>query len=168
MKLASFIKFFRKQRPPKIRQANAILYPDKIIIETVDQIKDSYSVITHKLTILNINADDSQIALTMREHLGLSSIRSNAPKDNDKNFAAYLKKAGFKTRKAYYQDALLLSVLQDDRNIKLIANINGGSTGKNRGFTNSNTEPIVIDSNVSDEVLAQNIRLGWSLCKIVF
>jgi len=164
MNIFEIFKLGQKTRKPTVLGAGATLYPDKVVIETVDRIKDSYGVISTNLTILDPNAESNQLGQTLRHHLGLSRDDLRVTKDIDRKYADYLKKAGFKNRKEHYRNALHLMISQKDGKISLAPTINGGPTGKNRGFMGTKEEPISVDSNVSDFEIGELIKLGWSKC----
>jgi hypothetical protein len=145
----------------KIRWAGATLYPDKIIIETVDQIKNSYGVSSANVTILNANEDPASLGQTLRRHLDQS--RDNLKETETGEYKDYLKAAGFKNRKEHYKNALYLTVEQRNGKISLTPTINGGTTGENRGFSETK-ELIVLNDTVTDKALGDQLRFGWSKC----
>jgi len=151
-------------RKPTLLGAGATLYPDKIVIETVDRIKDSYGVISTNLTILDPGAESNLLGQTLKHHLGMSRNDLKMTNDIDGRYAAYLKKAGFKNRKEHHRNALHLAIHQKDLKISFAPTINGGPTGKNRGFMGTKEEPITVDSNASDSELGDMMKLGWSKC----
>jgi CDI immunity protein len=146
-----------------IQDAAATLYPDKIVIETVDRIKNSYGVISANVTVLNANVELETLGRTLRHHLNMS--RDNLKeKDTKDSYNDYLKAAGFKTRKEHHKNALHLTVHKKDGKIFLEPTINGGPTGKNRGFANTSDRPIAVDGDITDAELGEMIRHGWSKC----
>ncbi|MBL0741397.1 contact-dependent growth inhibition system immunity protein [Chryseolinea lacunae] len=164
MNILEIFKLGQKKHKPKVLGAGATLYPDKIVIETVDRIKDSYGIISTYLTILHPDGDSILLGQTLRHHLGQSRDDLKMTKDIDGKYTDYLKKAGFKNRKEHYRNALHLMISEKDGKIRLAPTINGGPTGKNRGFMGTKEEPISVDSNVSDVELGDMLKLGWSKC----
>jgi hypothetical protein len=147
----------------KRKGAGATLYPDKIVLETIDRIKDSYEVITANVTVLNANVDNEILGKTLRHHLDQS--RDNlGMNDTTESYKDYLKAAGFKTRKDHYKNALHLMIGQKDGKIILEPTINGGPTGKDRGFANTTDKPIAVDENATNKELGDMIRLSWIKC----
>ena len=164
MNIWEIFKLGPRTRKPTVLGAGATLYPDKIVIETVDRIKDSYGVLSTNITILDPNVESNLLGQTLRHHLGQSRDDLKMIKDIEGQYAEYLKKAGFKNRKEHHRHALHLMISQKDGKISLAPTINGGPTGKNRGFMGTKEEPIKVDINVSDPELGDIIKLGWSKC----
>jgi len=148
---------------PKTKGAGATLYPDKIILGTVDRIKNSDEVITANVTVFDANVDSEILGKTLRYHLDQSRENLRAD-DTTERYKDYLKAAGFKTRKEHHKNALHMMVSQKDGKIFLEPTINGGTTGKDRGFANTTDEPIVVDEKVSDKELGDMMRHCWSKC----
>jgi len=145
----------------KIQGAGATLYPDKIVIGTIDRIKNSYGVFSANVTVINANEDSESLGQILRRHLHQS--RDNLKERETGEYKDYLKASGFKSRKEHYKNALYLTVDQRNGKISLRPTINGGPTGKNRGFSET-TESIVLDAAITDKELGDHIRLAWSKC----
>jgi len=148
---------------PKTKGAGATLYPDKIILGTVDRIKNSYEVITANVTVLDANVDSELLGKALRYHLDQSRDNLRAD-DATERYKDYLKAAGFKTRKEHHKNALHMMVSQKDGKIFLEPTINGGPTGKNRGFASVPGEPIAVDEGVTNKELGDMLRVSWSKC----
>lgn len=153
-----------KTQTPIVRGAGATLYPDKIIIETVDRIKDLYGIISANVTILNSDADSALLGKTLKHHLEQSRNNLSKTTNTDKRYEEYLKATGFKNRKEQHRNGLHLIIHQKNGMISLAPTINWGPTGKNRGFVNTKDKPLTVDTNVTDSELGESIRLGWSKC----
>lgn len=164
MNILEIFKTGQKTRKPTVLGAGATLYPDKIVIETVDRIKDSYGIISTNLTILDTNVESNLLGQTLKHHLGHSIDDLKMTKNIDGRYTDYLKKAGFKNRKEHHRNALHLMINQKEGKISLAPTINEGPTGKNRGFNGTKEEPVTVDSNVSDSELGDIIKLGWGKC----
>jgi hypothetical protein len=166
MNILDIFRRGQKTQTPTVRGAGATLYPDKIVIETVDRIKDLYGIISANVTILDLTADSTSLGQTLRHHLGLSrdNLKKPTDKDIDKLYVDYLKKVGFKNRKEHHKNALHLTIYQKAGKIFLGPTINGGPTGKNKGFVNTKDQPLTVDTNTTDSELGESIRLGWSKC----
>jgi hypothetical protein len=160
------LDIFRKNKikRPIIKGAGATLYPDKIVIETVDRIKDLYGVISTNVTLLDPNVGSDVLARTLRHHLEQSRDDLKQTIDTEGRYKDYLKAVGFKNRKEHHKNALHLIIHQEGDRISLEPTINGGPTGKNRGFVNTKDEPITVDISIPDDELGNTIRLGWSKC----
>jgi hypothetical protein len=140
------------------------LYPDKIVIETVDRIKDLYGVISTNVTILDPKADSALLGQTLRQHLEKSRDNLKKTTDIDGRYAAYLKAAGFKNRKEHHRNAFHLIIHEKDDKISLAPTINWGPAGKNRGFVNTKDQPFVVDIKASNTELGDALRQGWTKC----
>lgn len=53
----------------KIQGAGATLYPDKIVIGTINRIKNSYGVVSANVTVINANEDSEALGQILRKHL---------------------------------------------------------------------------------------------------
>ena len=138
------------------------MYPDKIVIETVDRIKNSYGVTSSNVTMLKADVDSVTLGQTLRRHLDQS--RDNLKTTETGDYKDYLKAAGFKTRKEHYKNAIHLTVDKRNNRISLNPTINGGPTGKDRGFSETK-ETIILSTTVTDKELGDQIRYGWSKCE---
>ena len=146
----------------KIKGAGATLYPDKIVIETVDRISNSYGVTSSNVTILKADVDSVTLGQTLRRHLDQS--RDNLKTTETGDYKDYLKAARFKRRKEHYKNATHLTVDKRNDKISLNPTINGGPTGKDRGFLETK-ETIILSTTVTDKELGDQIRYGWSKCE---
>ncbi|HZB13129.1 MAG TPA: contact-dependent growth inhibition system immunity protein [Chryseolinea sp.] len=153
-----------KIKRPTIKGAGATLYPDKIVIETVDRIKDLYGVVSTNVTLLDSKVGSDVLGRTLRHHLEQSRDDLKKTIDTEGRYNDYLKAVGFKNRKEQYKNALHLIIHQDGDRISVAPTINGGPTGKNRGFGNTKDEPMTVDISITDEELGNTLRLGWSKC----
>lgn len=162
MGLFDIFKTAKNIKRSTTKEAGATLYPDKIVIGTIDKIKDSYSVISSKVTILPAPVDAQTLGKTLRYHLNQSD--DNLKGDTEGRYKDYLIAAGFKNRKEHYKNARHLFVRQKGDKIFLEPTINGGPTGKDRGFANTVDPPLIIDIQASDSELGDTIRRGWHKC----
>jgi len=151
--------------PTRFLQANATSYPDKILIETTDRVRDGFGISSVKITILAADPDSELLGSTVRHHLKLSEDNLRTPKDLNKNYNEFLSVAGFRNGKEHHKDALQLLIDQVDNVITLYPNRNGGWTGKNRGFTPVENAEIKVDANSSNSDLGESIKLGWTKCE---
>lgn len=83
----------------KVLLASATLYPDKIIVETIDRVKEGFGISSTKVTILPIDTDSNLLGLIVRQHLHSTEIDLAIPKDYKQHYTDFLKKAGFKNGK---------------------------------------------------------------------
>ncbi len=149
----------------KTKQANATLYPEKIIIATEDKTFIGYSIVTPMLTNLQSDASSDSIGENVKKHLGLSKIDTPAPTDFKVQYQEFLNAAGFKNAKAHHKGARHLSICQKDQEIIITSTINGGATGQERGFLGSiDMQPIVVSASISDKELGEYIKEAWLKC----
>lgn len=165
----NIFKLFKKQIETKkedfVLQANATLYPDKILIETVDRVKEGFGISSTNISILPVNADNDTLASVLRHHLSLTKMGLTKPKDYEKCYQDYLDKAGFKNGKEHHLNALLLSIYQRDDKIAISPTKNGGHSGKERGFLAIKNADIIVQSSISNADLSDKIKEGWSKCQ---
>lgn len=149
----------------KTQQANATLYPDQILIATEDKTDVGYSIITANITKLPVDATTEMIGQTVREHLLLSKTGVPVPSDFKAMYQDFLNKAGFKNAKAHHKGARHLSIYQKDLTINITPTINGGATGKERGFLgNKDMPPIEVNASIGDKELGEEIKEAWLKC----
>ncbi len=155
--------FLKGKKEISQRDANATLYPHKIIVGTEDRVKNSYAVIAANVTILDPSVDSETLGCTLRYHLGLS--REYRKIDNvTERYKAYMSMAGFKNKTEHYRNALHLAVVQKVGKIIIEPTINGGPTGKGRGFVFTNDNSVTVDEAITDKDLGEKIRIGWDRC----
>lgn len=112
----------KKKKPAnyKALQASATLYPDKILVETTDKVKEGFGISSANVTILPIDTDSAVIGSTVRHHLSLTRTGLPIPKDYIQHYREFLKKAGFKTGKEHHRNALYLSISLRNHEIKIM------------------------------------------------
>lgn len=167
MNILELLKRFRKGRE-KVLGAGATLYPDKIVIETIDRIKDLYGIVSPDVTIVAPDTESNTLGRAIRVHLNLSRDNLRRNTDTEKRYKKYLKAAGFNDIKSHYKNALHLTIHQKDGVISIAPTKNGGPTGKNRGFLNTNESPLVVAATISDSELGELVRSGWSKCLCMY
>ena len=161
------LKFFkRKGNRPTTLQANATLYPDKILIYTIDSVKEGFGISSLNISILPVDIDHGILGQKIRHHLSLTRTGRRIPKDYNQAKNEFLNRAGFKNGKEYHKDALHLMISQQENEITISPTKNGGYTGKDRGFlVMKDVESTKLSDNVDDLTLGTNIRDCWSKCK---
>ncbi|HEX3167992.1 MAG TPA: hypothetical protein VHQ93_17105 [Chitinophagaceae bacterium] len=93
----------------------AFLLPDKMMIETLNK-KDAgtwYS--TGDCTILPLHASDVELGNCVLNHLKQSKEKDSSYDQIRENWKLMIKKAGFKTEKAFLQYVKRVSIIVDDR-----------------------------------------------------
>ncbi len=162
-----FFKNLKAKSASSVQDANAILYPNKILIATIDKVKEGFGISSSKITFLPIDSELELLGKTLRHHLSLTEIDLPIPDDYKKHYADFLKAAGFKNAKEHHKDALLLMVGQKDNIITIQPTKNGGATGRNRGFLGFKCPNIILDAIINDSELGEKIRFAWTKCEIV-
>ena len=80
-------------------------------------------------------------------------------------FKDFLKAAGFNSAKAYYTGAKLVGIVQKNEELIITLSINGGATGKARGFRGNKDLPSIHDSTtLTDRALGEQIKDAWLKC----
>ena len=149
----------------KILQANALLYPDKIIIETIDRVREGFGISSTKITVLPFDTDSNLLGLKVKQQLSLTEENLSIPKDYKKHYGDFLKEAGFKNGKEHHKNALLLNLHQKGDTIVISPTLNGGFTGKDRGFLAMKGFDIIIAADIENTTLGDKIRYGWTRCE---
>ncbi|HKB43526.1 MAG TPA: hypothetical protein VKC90_04025 [Chitinophagaceae bacterium] len=162
---SKYLRDMEYQSNQMILQASATLYPDKILIETIDRVKDGFGISSANMTILPVDTDIEILGSTVRRHLGLTKTGLPIPKDYKQHYSDFLRKAGFKNGKDHHRNALLLHISQKDNEIKIGPTRNGGYTGKERGFLGIKDADIIVNSNIDNTTLGDKIKYGWSKCE---
>src|SRR4051812_14679807 len=85
-----------------ILQASATLYPDKILIGTIDRIKEGFGISSTEITTLPVDADSEVIGSTIRKHLTLTRSGLKIPQDYKQHYKDFLKIAGFKSGRQHH------------------------------------------------------------------
>jgi len=149
----------------KFLQASATLYPDKIIIETIDRLKEGGSISSTKIAILSLDTELSLLGSTIRYHLSLTETNLPTPKDWKQHYTGYLMQMGFKNGKEHHKNALLLNLHQKDDTITISPTKNGGFTGKDRGFLGIKDSDIIFITDIDNSTLGDKIKFGWTKCE---
>ena len=165
----SILNFFNRKKDitkkDLVLQANATLYPDKIIIETVDRVKEGFGISSTIISILPIHTDNETLGSKVRYHLSQTKIGLAIPKDYQQHYKVFLHKVGFKNGKEHHKDASQLMISQRQNHITISPTRNGGYNGKDRGFLGMKDADIIVDRNIDDVMLADKIKEGWTKCK---
>lgn len=159
------LKIFGRHKITK-KYALAILYPDKIIIDTLDKVKAGFNIVSTNPTILATDSENQILGRTVREHLDSSKYDLKNPSQADFKILQenFLKSYGFKTLKKYHENAKYLSITEQGAEIILEPTKNGGSIGKEKGFSQIMEKSISISKNINDDELGKLIRKEWQNC----
>jgi hypothetical protein len=153
----------------KQRQSvGAILYPDKIIIETQDQVKDGFWIVTDRISILPPDSEDEQLGENIIRHLELSKVNVPNPKGQEgfkKIRDNYKKATGLKTQKAQMDRARYLSIARENNKFEFSPTANGGASGEQRGYRYKPEENVEISQSMTPAELGQQVRMLWLRCE---
>lgn len=67
--------FIRQNKPiqkDSVLSAGATLYPEKILIETIDTVKEGFGISSTNITLLPINVEAEALGAVVRHHLKLT------------------------------------------------------------------------------------------------
>lgn len=152
------------QHEEKILQASATLYPNKIIVATIDQLKQGGGISSIKISILPVDTDSDKLGLAVRNHLSLTEANVPIPKDYKQHYADFLNKTGFKNGKEHHKGALLLNLYQKADTITISPTENGGFSGKDKGFLFIKDSNIILIDDMNNVILGDKIKYGWTKC----
>ncbi len=155
--------FLKKINPKKI---DITTYPDKIVVTSLHQIKNSYWINSAEIEILEINSSNELIGKIIRKQLLLSKYRSKEPTENERKERREKsdKILKFKSIKESMQNSRHISISELDEKIIFSPSKNGGSVGKNRGYIYLK-ENIEIRSDVNYEILGETYRNTLEKCQ---
>lgn len=163
------INIFKRQNANQqnntVLQASATLYPDKILIETIDSVKDGFGISSTNISFLPVDTDNNTLGSVLRHHLNSTRTGLATPKDFKRHYQDFLDKAGFKNGKEHHKNALYLTISQRQGKITIKPTNNGGYTGKNRGFSGIKDSDIIVNAEIDNSTLADKIKEGWAKCE---
>ncbi len=148
-----------------VLQASATLYPEKILIETIDSVKEGSGICSTNISTLFVDIDGETLGSTIRQHLNSTKTALIIPKDYKKHYQDFLNKAGFKNGKEHHKNALRLTISQRQNQITISPTKNGGYSGKERGFSGIKDSDIITTTDIDNSTLARKIKEGWSKCE---
>lgn len=171
----SILNIFKRQKDTRhqevilqeeaILQASATLYPDKILIETIDRVKEGFGISSTTISTLPIEIDVETLGSTIRDHLSLTKTGLTIPKDYKKHYKDFLDKAGFKNGKEHHKNALHLTISQRQNQIRISPTKNGGYTGKDRGSIGIKDADIIVNADIDNSALGDKLKEGWPKCE---
>lgn len=157
-------KLFRKSRTQSV---GAIQYPDRILIETEDQVKHSFWIRTDQITFLPVNVSDKEIGETLLKHLELS--KTNIPNPDEESFEEiqdnYERATGLKTLEAQMKDAKYVSVNRTNGKITFSPTINGGAAGESRGYAFKPKDDFEINDQIGPMEIGKMLKNAWAKCE---
>ena len=165
----SILNIFKRQKDTEqeeiVLQASATLYPDKILIETIDRVKEGFGISSINISRLPVDTDKETLGSIIRHHLNLTRPGLSRPKDYKKHYQDFLDKAGFKNGKEHHKNALHLTISQRQNLITISPTRNGGYTGKDRGFLGIKDAHVIVNADIDNLTLGGKIKEGWTKCE---
>ena len=153
------LDFFKERINQKNRLATAILYPDKVIIETYNQLKNSYWIRSSYIKLYPVDIAVSELGASILDHLSKSRVVSRNKSAVTKE--EYARITGFKSIKAQMVNSKNVQIGQDDDYISITPTRNGGSSGKNRGYHELEGKKWF---RPSKEKIGAEIKDAWEAC----
>jgi hypothetical protein len=157
-----------KNKKGNHRQASAILYPDKILIGTVDEAVAGFTIPSIKNTFMQIDVSFEIVGKTIKKHLSLSEWGVPTPASFDNYFDQHLNWLAFNNARDYYRNARYLTIIQRDDLIDIYTTRNNGPIGRDGGFLNIIGGQLQLTSDTNDDDLGRAITDAWNLCEINF
>jgi len=161
-----FKKIFNRQtaNPQSI---GVVEYPDKIVIETYHQIKNSYWIRSSEVSVISPAAPNFEIGQAILRHLSLSKNGIKMP--GDERRAEFKKKyaevAGLKTLNSQMKDSRLVLISRENGKLQFMPNSNGGTSGENKGYSPLTNHQIEISDTEDHELIAQTLKEALKFCR---
>jgi len=161
----NFFKTIFSKPTPIIQSISAKKYPNKIVIETYNQIKNSYSIRSTEVSILETNSSNTEIGKAIIKHLSLSKVVEKVSDEDRKvNNEIYKKITGLKSMKAQMKDALCVNISRKNNQIEFSPTVNGGTAGHRKGFHFSE-EKLTIEDSENYELIGKTLNLALDKSK---
>lgn len=163
--MKKLLKIFGQQQIAK-KYALVILYPDKIIIDTLDMVKAGFTIMAANPTILATDVTNQTLGKTVRIHLNSTKYGLKNPSQTEFKTLqqSFLKSYGFTTLKKFHENAKYLSITEQEAEITLEPTKNGGPTGKGKGFSEIPEKSITIAKSMNDAYLGELIKTELHEC----
>jgi len=139
----------------------AVLYPDRIIIETRNKKGYSTWYSTDNLTILPLDISDAELGNIIMNHISQSKEEIVSIDQIKKIRENYRKKAKFKSEKATMQNAKYVSLYSNGDTIRFEPKKNKIAKGAFYGMPDKIFE-VKINSDYAS--IGSNIRKAWDAC----
>ena len=148
------------------KNVSALIYSDKIIIQTNHQIKNSYWTQSSEVSLADINTDDNELGKILMEHLEKSKvIKEPGPEKRKELNEEYKIKTGLKTIKSQMKDSREVSVSLEKGILSFIPTDNGGTSGTNKGYRHKPEEKIETAVLNDLALIGTSLRKAFSLCR---
>lgn len=162
------MNFFKAifSKPAPIKQSIGVVkYPNKIVFETYNEIKNSYSIRSREVSVMEADSTNIDIGKTIIKHLSLSKVVKKVSDEERKaNNEIYKKITGFKSMKAEMKDALSVHISRKNNQIEFYPTINGGTAGDKKGF-HFFGEKLTIQDSENYELIGETLNLALNKCK---
>lgn len=151
-----------------LKKAGAILYPDRILIETWHTEPDGYAVASNIITFIAADAAADELGALLVKHLGasLNAIPSSGPGNGFKTMEQLYREAtGLKTLRAQMKNARFVMADLEAFRIRLTPTRNGGPTGAEAGYNHKPEEAVTVINSADYGRIGQALRKAWANCE---
>lgn len=161
-----FIKNLFLKKPTK-QSIAVVKYPHKILIETIHTIKNSYSIRSAEVTVLNPDASDFEVGEAVVKHLELSKDNIKMPSDTawKEIKEKYKKITVLKSIKAQMKDSQYVHIKRENSKIEFIPSVNGGTSGSNKGFQHLPEKSLAIENTNDFIAIGKTVNLALERCR---
>lgn len=161
----NFFKNLFAKPTQHIQSINVIKYPNKIVFETYHKIKNSYSIRSTEISVLETDSSNADIGKAILKHLSYSKIiKKISDEDWKANNENYKKITGLKSMKAQMKDALSVHISRKNNLIEFFPTVNSGTAGHRKGFQFSD-ERLTIEDSENYELIGKTLNLALDKCK---
>ena len=150
---------------PNESSVHVIQYPNEYIIETFNSSNTGTWVRSNFVSVISLDIKIDEFERLINLHLN-SSKKVNYQKYDIKSVNEIYKKITKRNSiKKQMENAKLVSIYRKNNLIKITPNINGGTSGDNKGFREIRDKMIILDYNLNKNQIAKNVIKLFSECK---
>lgn len=159
----------RKPKANEERRGSVTIYPNRINIDTYHKVGKEPWDWCSALDVTKLPADASkeEIGKAIRHHLELTryNVKVEKPKMGVVSvyWLRYLDAHGVKDEAELHEGAVRVEVYELEGNVRLVPTINGGSSGRDRGFHEKDWRTVECKLTDSDEKIGDKVRKALSL-----
>ena len=146
------------------RSALALLFPDKIIIETTNKKDAGTSYCAGLNTVLFLDVSDKELGEIVMNHLSQSKYEEISYDQIKKNWKLLIKKSKYRTEKAFFQNAKYLSIKSNKGKIEFAP---FQSNVSRRMFSRIPAGILELSHIPETSDIGKEIRRIWGRCLIV-
>ena len=144
---------------------HVIQYPNEYIIETFNSSDTGTWVRSNFVSVISLDIKIDEFERLINLHLD-SSKKVNYKKYDIKSVNETYKKITKRNSiKKQMENAKLVSIYRKKNLIEITPNINGGTSGDNKGFREIRDKMITLDNNFDKIQIAENVIKLFSECK---